>query len=260
MDLFVGVWQRTKLFEPRGVLGPQEEQEKTILWIQGQSNVFIDLRIFPDRQIFTPLDLKSFAGKISYESNESLMTWQRELDYRPLGPPDVGLIYFVSENEIEEDGVLPGDDFKEIWKRITTRNDSSDVSAKISILNADQSTHRTGYFLIVGDTFALTLSRSLLSEEQQKEFNLQLKNYFADQTELVSEVASYLLEYVTIVGQVSDWTIRYALHKEMIETSIASPEVCNHDALKCLLPSLSWEMEHGQIPSIFTTNWSPSSL
>jgi hypothetical protein len=262
-ELFVGVWQRTRLDEPRGVLGPQEEQEKTVLWIQGQANLFIDLRIFQDRQIFNSLDLKSFSGEISYDNNESLMTWHRELDYRPLGPPDVGLIHFVSENEIEEDGVLPGDDFKEIWKRITTKNDASDVSAKISILNADDSLNRSGYFLIVGDTFALTLSRSHLpSDEEQRELDLKLKNYFAEQTELDDKTAGYLTEYVTIVGQVagdassgSDWTIRFALHKEMIGTSIANPEVCRHQALRSLLSSLSWETVHGEVPSIFATTW-----
>lgn len=257
--MFVGVWQRTRLDEPRGVLGPPEEQEKTVLWVQGHGSLFIDLRIFQNHEIFNSFDLKSFSGRVSYEEKESLMTWQRELDYRPLGPPDVGLIHFLSEDEIEEDGVLPGDDFKEIWKRIVTRNDTSDVSAKISILNEDQSIHRTGYFLIVGDTFAMTLSRSLRSEEQQHDFDLKLKNYFTEQTELDDETAAYLTEYTTIIGQIagngSHWTIRFALHKEMIGLSIANPEVCTHENLRSIFSTLSWETVYGEVPAIFSTTW-----
>jgi hypothetical protein len=258
----VGVWQRTHLFEPKGCDGPLEEQEKTVLWIQGQKNLFIDLRVNlqPHRKGFQSIMLKSFAGDISYDQEQSIVTWNRKLDYRPLGPPDVGLIHFLSEDEIEEDGVLPGDDYKEIWKRIS-RSIESDIAAKVHIFHSDGSLHRTGYFLTVGDIFAFTLSRSILPSEEQERFDQTLKSHFSsDGPELCAETASYLSQYLTIVGSIAgdgsgEWLVQYSLLEEMIGTSILSPAACGNDTLKCILLSLQWEVECGQIPIPFMTHW-----
>ncbi len=65
---------------------------------------------------------KSFAGIASCVDNrcECVFTWHRKIDYRPEGPPDVGKMVFLDpEHEfLQEDGVLPGDDYREIWKRV----------------------------------------------------------------------------------------------------------------------------------------------
>jgi hypothetical protein len=256
-----GVWKRTHLYEPKGCDGPLEEQTKTVLWIQGQCNLFIDIRInLQHPESFHSMNMKSFAGDISYDQEQSIVTWNRKLDYRPLGPPDLGLINFLAEDEIEEDGVLPGDDYKEIWKRIC-RSSEYDVAANVHIFYPDGSLHRTGYFLAVGDTFALTLSRSILTSEEQERFDQTLKSHFAsDGTELCAEAASYLSQYLTIVGSIAgdgsgEWIVQYALHKEMVGASIYTPEVCHSESLKCILFSLNWEVTYGQIPLHFSTNW-----
>jgi hypothetical protein len=72
---------------------------------------------------------KSFAGIASCVDSKGMciFTWHRKIDYRPDGPPDVGKMAFLdSERELlQEDGVLPGDDYREIWKRIDgNRHDS----------------------------------------------------------------------------------------------------------------------------------------
>jgi hypothetical protein len=65
---------------------------------------------------------KSFAGNGSCVDSAGvcLFTWNRKIDYRPEGPPDVGKMLFLDpEHELlQEDGVLPGDDYREIWRRI----------------------------------------------------------------------------------------------------------------------------------------------
>jgi hypothetical protein len=65
---------------------------------------------------------KSFAGHGSCvdSAGACMFTWNRKIDYRPEGPPDVGKMVFLDPEHdlLQEDGVLPGDDYREIWRRI----------------------------------------------------------------------------------------------------------------------------------------------
>lgn len=255
---FIGLWKRIKLFEPKNILGPIEEQEKTVLWFQGINNIFIDLRIFPEHSIYNYQNIKSFSGDIEYNSNKSILTWNRRIDYRPLGLPDLGLINFLSENEIEEDGVLEGDDYKEIWIRIITNNEFN-VSIILTISNSNGTIYRKGYFLIVGEYFALTLSRPILPENEQNILDIQLKSYFSEGTPLSDTLENYLNQYITIAGQISDWKIQYSLQKELVGDSIESPNHCQNSELKSTLQSLSWEFVGGKIPIIYS-NWTGNSI
>ena len=81
MSDFVGVWQRTAIYEPRGVLGPDSDQKKTVIWVQSKSGTFIDIRFDPGAE-YDPLLLKSFGGTTSFDSESCYLTWKREVDYR----------------------------------------------------------------------------------------------------------------------------------------------------------------------------------
>ncbi len=66
---------------------------------------------------------KSFAGIGSFKHDgqvNGLFTWHRSIDYRPKGPPDVGRMMFLDQEHglLQEDGVVQGDDYREICKRL----------------------------------------------------------------------------------------------------------------------------------------------
>jgi hypothetical protein len=78
---FAGVWQRTAIYEPKGTLGPEKDQKKTVIWVQSKDGAFIDIR-FDQGQSYDPLLLKSFSGTVSYEWESAHFTWHRQIDYR----------------------------------------------------------------------------------------------------------------------------------------------------------------------------------
>ncbi len=78
---FVGIWQRTAIYEPRETLGPEADQKKMVIWIQSKHGAFIDIRFDPG-QPYDPLLLKSFAGFASFDNSSMHLTWHREIDYR----------------------------------------------------------------------------------------------------------------------------------------------------------------------------------
>jgi hypothetical protein len=127
---FVGVWQRTHLYEPHDTL---LDTTTTVLWIQSQS-FFVDLRIpaeltAPQSPITTHqrLRIKGFAGIGEYDAATHRYTWHRAIDYQPPGArPDIGLMCLDGPDVLWEDGV-DGDDYKERWVRIHTPEDSDHV-------------------------------------------------------------------------------------------------------------------------------------
>jgi hypothetical protein len=98
--------------------------------LQAPTGEFVDLRWIGqlgasrDASDWNVRCFKSFAGIGSCYCDEALkdclFSWHRNIDYRPEGPPDVGRMVFLDEehNVLQEDGVLPGDDYREIWKRL----------------------------------------------------------------------------------------------------------------------------------------------
>ena len=80
---FVGVWQRTAIYEPKGTLGPDSDQRKMVLWVQTRSGLFIDIRYDPGLS-YDPHLLKSFGGDVSFDQKSAHFTWHRAIDYRIL--------------------------------------------------------------------------------------------------------------------------------------------------------------------------------
>ena len=236
---FRGVWRRTELFEPRGQLGPAADREKIVIWLQSSSGLFIDIRVCPDVEDNTnPLNLKSFAGTGEYDSALQHFTWTRVMDFRPPGAPDIGLVNFTSPGVIEEDGVLPGDDFKEVWtQQLDDINDSSAVGDFVSEVQSSCG-KRKGYFLVIGEYFAFTLSReSVLSTDT-------LNSYFDGPSDLTTEDTKLLMQHVCVVGKTIDWTVLYTLDNFTLGCNILPGQ----SVISELLSSLQWTEVEGVVP------------
>lgn len=238
---FRGVWRRTELFEPRGQLGPAEDREKIVIWMQSRSGLFVDIRVCPDANDNTnPHNLKSFAGTGEYDSALHHFTWTRLMDFRPPGAPDVGLVRFTSPGVVEEDGVLPGDDFKEVWtQQLEPGNAGTNCDFVSEVRNA--SGERKGYFLVVGDYFAFTLSReSGLSNEK-------MNNYFDCEGDLTAGDMDILMSHVCVMGRTHDWKVVYSLDSSTVGSSILPGGGAASSASE-LLKELQWTFVEGSCP------------
>lgn len=261
---FAGVWRRTTLFEPVGSLGPEEEQLKDVLWIQSRVGYFIDIRYQVGAS--SHLKMKSFAGIGSFEVTNCNFTWDRKFDFRAPGAPDVGLMRLLEGTptdplQLEEDGVLPGDDYREVWDRLTGSDASTDVTARLVQRGVDGVVSKTGLFLIVGDWFAITTSRAI--NDSEKSFEEKLKRVFDESVveEPSKSVRQFLWDYVSVVGSTATWQVQYALHPELRGTSIL-PGQCTHPVLAALLkapssdstePQWEWDVVDGALPAALLT-------
>lgn len=253
---FAGVWQRTKLFEPVGELGPEEEQQKDVIWIQSKNGYFIDIRY--QTGATSHLKIKSFAGVGSFEFSSMKFTWDRKFDFRAPGAPDVGLMRLLTgtvdnPTQLEEDGVLPGDDYREIWDKLASASDV-DCTAVLSLKAGDGSEIKNGLFLLVGGWFAITLSRAITTATVSLE--RELKQVFDESIEVPSaEVNSYLNDYVCVVGSTDTWTIQYALQPHLRNTSIL-PGQCHASLLPIFGGEGSvtgvweWNIVDGALPAV----------
>lgn len=239
MQSFHGVWRRTELFEPRGQLGPTVDREKIVIWVQSKHGLFIDIRVCPNAEDnLNPLNLKSFAGTGEYDSSLQHFTWTRLIDFRPPGAPDVGLMNVVSPGVVEEDGVLPGDDFKEVWTQQLDMDMNLDACDDFVCEVMSVCGKRQGYFMIVGDYFAFTLCReSVINAES-------LNNYFEDGGDLSEEEKNNVMKYVCVMGRTTDWIVQYSLDVNVVGSCIL-PE---RSALSALLTSLQWTVLEGVPP------------
>jgi hypothetical protein len=244
---FRGVWRRTELYEPRGHLGPAADREKIVIWVQSKCGLFIDIRVCPNMEDNSnPLNLKSFAGTGKYDSALQHFTWTRVIDFRPPGAPDVGLMNFTSPRVLEEDGVLPGDDFKEIW---TQQLDNVDSSSGDFVSELQSSCgKRKGYFLVVGDYFAFTLSReSVLTTDK-------LNSYFDGESSLSAEENEQLMNHVCVMGRTNNWKVVYSLDN----TSVGTVILPGHSATSALLSALQWTPVEGSVPDALAPLASPA--
>lgn len=238
---FAGPWLRTQLFEPKGHLTHHEDPSaRLVLWLQTSSGIFVDIRVdLPSVSIATS---KSFAGHITYQDDLSYLTWTRVIDYRPLSPPDIGKVQFTAENVLQEDGVLEGDDFSETWVRECTVD--SCVAVELSELGGDGSARR-GYFIVVGDWFALTACRGTNCPAGVSE--QQVADSF-DTDAVPDSILSYMLQHVTVAGKCSkDWTVVHSLDPAMAGTSLL--ESLNNSTLSNLFTSFEWTVVEGFIPA-----------
>ena len=103
-----GIWVRTVLEEPRGT---PVNDATLVIWAQCRG-LFVDVRCDSDAR-----RAKSFAGET--HSSGIRLTWARRIDFRSTAPPpDVGDMSFLPNGDMNEDAVLPGDDFREVWTRL----------------------------------------------------------------------------------------------------------------------------------------------
>lgn len=260
LSSFGGVWRRTKLYEPVGTVGPEEEQLKDVLWIQSRNGYFIDIR-YQDGAI-SHLKMKSFAGIGSFDESSFHFTWDRKFDFRAPGAPDIGLMRLLQGSssdplQLEEDGVLPGDDYREIWDRLSGSVSSSDATAKAVLRSSQGDVMRQGLFLIVGDWFAITISRTFHLDTGV--LDAELKRVFDESVEEpAAAVQEHLWDYLCVVGSTATWQVTYSLHPELRGTSIL-PGMCAHPVLSAFLQSASpaqaghaplweWNVVDGTLP------------
>ena len=235
---FRGVWKRTELFEPRGTLGPEDERQKIVLWVQSSSGIFIDIRVCQSLESNSdPLNVKSFAGVGEYDESLKHFTWTRCMDFRPPGAPDVGLMNFTSPDVVEEDGVLPGDDFKEIWTQQLQSTEADPNDDFVSVVRT-ASGKRKGYFLVVGDYFAFALSRDGFVNYDK------MSSYFNGEVDLESDEKSTIMSYTCLLGRTSDWKVSYSLNQTFLGCSMLPGE----SKISELLGTLQWGVVDGTLP------------
>jgi hypothetical protein len=224
---FAGVWKRTCLYEPIGTLGPEEEQLKDVIWVQSRDGAFIDIRY--QEGVTDYLRMKSFAGIGSYEPEIARFTWTRKYDFRPPGSPDVGLMRVLkgtttAPEQLEEDGVLPGDDYREIWDSLSAPA-ASDCTAILTKTGTNGTITRQGLFLMVGNWFALTLSRPTSSDGAADLETLQQAFSAADNSTITTDAGknAYLWSYVALMGNATTWEVTHALHPTLRSTVLVPP-------------------------------------
>jgi hypothetical protein len=235
------------------------------------AGIFVDLRV--DLPAVSVTSSKSFGGTIAVEDEGAgcLLTWTREIDYRPLSPPDVGLVAFVGGNTLREDGVLAGDDFSETWERDCRCAAETCVAVE---LTADAAGGRKGYFVVVGDWFGLSVSRGDIADSDGA------ADGSADSTAGVSArqlaecfdqplpeggrgaaVGDAMLMHVCAMGKRTpspagqgqgqdwQWTILHALDQDMVGRSLLDGASAN---LASLFSDFEWCVVEGAVPADIT--------
>lgn len=160
----------------------------------------------------------------------------------------MGLIRFTGPNNIEEDGVLPGDDYREMWWRFEETS-ANDFTASVSVTDSKTSTtSQKGYFIRVGNVFAFTLNRP---DDMERQLDPEIRTYFSQTQDAPlppsEDLLLHLKKYVTVLGSCSDWKITHSLHPDMIGHSICLSE-CQHDMLSYLLRTVELQIVAGLLP------------
>jgi hypothetical protein len=267
VDNFAGVWKRTLLYEPIGTVGPEEEQLKDVIWVQSKDGYFIDIRYQAGATQHGKM--KSFAGTGSFDTDKIHFTWTRLHDFRTPGTPDIGLMRVLkgtqdNPEQLEEDGVLPGDDYREIWDLLSAPRLETDCSAKLRQVDASGTVIKEGLFLVVGDWFALTISRSVRNDSASV---LQTAFSSADTSATVMDNAddsSYVWSYIAAMGSSATWEVTHSLHPQLrgrtlgpdLAAACAGPEAgvaaAATDTLKAVFSATGaawkWEFVSGQAP------------
>lgn len=256
---FSGVWKRTMIYEPIGQIGPEDDNAMDVIWIQSSSGLFIDIRVPPNHTgSLTLKKCKSFAGHISYSVENQHLTWHREMDYRPSMGADIGAITFLNDTTIQEDSVLPGDDYREIWNNITDKTNGLNVkpldfAAQIES-KLDSLVKNKGFFIINNNTFGLTLTRHSenVEGEAQVDDNV-LHQYFNGEIENNVALDTYVARYVSIIGRIVsneetnciEYIVDYSINPEYITKSLFR-DVCLMDIFNPM--EYNWDVRCGEAP------------
>lgn len=213
---FTGVWERSELYQPKGVLN---DCQSTVIWMQTSSGVFIDVRTpkvpggLPSDDL-APSGVKSFAGQFFFDSSLTTASWQRQIDYCLPGTPDSGHMEQISDDCWIESSVLPGESYSETWTR-WPKHDTVTSIENCALKLAHAVEESLGYFVCVGGYWGLALGRS----EDSEATTVLLKEFFDGK--LISEndrasVESILTQYIGCIGEVTGtadspvWNVLYS--------------------------------------------------
>ena len=262
---FRGLWHRTAIYEPISSTSASE-LDMLVLWLQSSCGLYIDIRV-PLGDSITPRELKkckTFAGFITFDEGQSNLTWTRVIDFRPITGLDVGNIKVLNDSgtKIQEDGVLPGDDYREIWEiksspsqEQTLQSDSIyEFVAELSLKDPDSDTIRQGYFIIVGDWFAFTLSRTpgRVTDEELTRYFCSTEEESVKVGETSQPVEDVIRDHISAFGQIiavtkdspPTWCINHAI-KECYE----GKSLFDLKEILSLLTSCQWKRKYGSAPS-----------
>ncbi|GGC92960.1 hypothetical protein [Halopseudomonas salina] len=147
-DSYLGGWQRTLLRTADG----HEDRDTRVFWLQTAS-VHADLRI-PEPTPMTVdqrISQAGFAGLTEVESDRC--QWHRLVDFHPDSGTDVGLMTFISPDEVHE--AAPDGSYLEVWQRLP-----ESIGATHAIwLEAVNNPQRKGCLLQAGDCFMFVADR-----------------------------------------------------------------------------------------------------
>lgn len=249
---FRGTWRRTDYFSPKGVRAAPEQLEKIVLWVQGESCYFVDIRIPSDSSSLDIADLlkkcSSFAGNTEYQPEGCLLKWNRHFDFRYPSQPDIGLMSTLVTGQLQEDDGLPGDDYREIWDKVDLSSEGDvqyNCTALVSAVNDQR-----GIFVCVDGWFALALGRCPSDAK-----NADLESFFSNDSDIADHlntetIVSYALEHVTILGSTQTWDVKYALDPRMHALNLLSmlKPSCESPQDFRYLSALTFNMIHGVLP------------
>lgn len=228
-----------------------------VIWIQSKSGYFIDIRLPSLNNINR---LKSFAGTATYNKETSLLIWNREIDFRLPGTPDVGIMSHLSSIQIQEDSGLPGDDYREIWDKLNKTKSIDEKEFDFSAKLIHKELNKLGFFIIIDDWFAFTLGKVNSNDDNIDNNNIVdenvvsneiIKDYFnklINDNDLIQKIESYLMNYITVFGNINTTIIKYSLDSTLIDMNILSSSCPIYNILK----ELDWNIDKNNniIPDI----------
>lgn len=183
-EAYQGVWKRSLLQTSSG----HEDRTTQVLWLQ-TAQFHADLRV-PDPAPLTLLERtgqSGFAGITQVHGDRC--QWHRIIDFHPAGAADIGIMRFVSADEVHESAT--DGSYLEIWQRLPG---STGVNQAIW-LEAVGNAARQACLLRAGDWFFFAADR-----QQPLKTDLAL----ADQLEgLGADQAEALLGCELSIGQIT---------------------------------------------------------
>lgn len=170
---YLGVWRRTLLRTADG----REDRTTRVFWLQTQS-LHGDLRM-PEP---TPMTIAQRIGQAGFagitEVRGDRCQWHRLVDFHPDSGTDVGLMEFVSPDEVHE--TAPDGSYLEIWQRLP----ESVGTAHAVWLAAADDPQRQGCLLQAGDCFMFVADRPVRASEGIP-LQTQITGLGADQAEFM---------------------------------------------------------------------------
>jgi hypothetical protein len=197
---FAGVWQRQQLLEPQNAPEPHAHSAAPVFWLQSRGGAFVDIRqLSPTPDSCSAATFKSFAGVGNVatleSSGECHFSWKRLLDYRPMGPPDVGSMRWLEPSLLQEDGLLPADDYREIWRRVSP----ADAPALGALL------HQSGDVGSIGVAVAMSGYAAFATQLSRPAAPKCVTSFFSETAQrsepIGSEIASWLERYFCAVAK-----------------------------------------------------------